>query len=115
MSKQTTHIHKLIADYLKENNYLETLKQFENEHGNPIPATKLLDESLSDIINDRIQYNTLLDDNKTNEGVINVNDELAPELKVIITQQFSNWITPFPHQPSKLIDIDGLAMIRKMS
>lgn len=110
MSKQTTHIHKLIADYLKENNYLETLKQFENEHGNPIPATKLLDESLSDIINDRIQYNTLLDDNKTNEGVINVNDELAPELKVIITQQFSNWITPFPHQPSKLIDIDGLVI-----
>ena len=70
----------------------------------------MLDESLSDIINDRIQYNTLLDDNKTNEGVINVNDELAPELKVIITQQFSNWITPFPHQPSKLIDIDGLVI-----
>ncbi|CAX44894.1 conserved hypothetical protein [Candida dubliniensis CD36] len=110
MSKQTTHIHRLIADYLKENNYLDTLRQFENEHGNPIPATKLLDESLSDIINDRIQYNTLLGDNKANEGVINVNDELSSELKQIITQQFSNWITPFPRQPSKLIDIDGLVI-----
>ncbi|EMG45506.1 hypothetical protein SBY92_005001 [Candida maltosa Xu316] len=107
MSKQTTHIHKLIADYLKENNYPETLKQFEIEHGNRIHPSKLLDESLHDIITDRLQYNTLIHQTET----INVNDELNDDLKTIIRDEFTNWITPYPNTPSKLVnDIHGLVI-----
>lgn len=106
MSKQTNHVHKLIAQYLQDNNYPETLKQFENEHGNPIYPSKLLDESLDDIINDRIQYSTLLD----KVEAIDVNKELHEDLKQIINQEFSHWITPFPKTPKKLIDIAGLVL-----
>ncbi|RCK55994.1 hypothetical protein Cantr_05494 [Candida viswanathii] len=107
MSKQTTHVHKLIAQYLKENNYPETLKQFENEHGNPIPASKLLDESLDDIITDRIQYNAIID---TPAEAIDVNAELHANLKEIIRDEFTHWLTPFPRTPVKLIDIAGLVL-----
>ena len=106
MTRQTTYIHKLIAQYLQDNNYPETLKQFENEHGTAIQPSKLLDESLDEIIDDRIQYSSLLDKIEA----IDVNEELHDDLKQIIKDEFNHWITPFPQTPRKLVDIAGLVL-----
>ncbi|EER32562.1 conserved hypothetical protein [Candida tropicalis MYA-3404] len=106
MTRQTTYIHNLIAQYLQDNNYPETLKQFENEHGTAIQPSKLLDESLDEIIDDRIQYSSLLDKIEA----IDVNEELHDDLKQIIKDEFNHWITPFPQTPRKLVDIAGLVL-----
>ncbi|KAG7665279.1 uncharacterized protein J8A68_001335 [[Candida] subhashii] len=105
----TTDVHKLIAHFLQENNYPETLKQFESEHGSPIEPHKLIDESLTQIIKDRINYNNLLPTQF--ESQIKLDDGYKDDQIVeIIKNQFRHWISPSPIHREKLIDLDGLVI-----
>ncbi|ODV78601.1 uncharacterized protein CANTADRAFT_26638 [Suhomyces tanzawaensis NRRL Y-17324] len=49
---------QLVAQFLHDKGYLETLAQFQKEHGKPI-AFDELDESLEDIVKDRTVYKTI--------------------------------------------------------
>ncbi|KAI5961515.1 hypothetical protein CANMA_003797 [Candida margitis] len=90
----------LVAHFLKENNYTQTLHQLELEHGKPIQPQLLNSESLSQIINDRLQFSSLA--NKPNEEAIDVNDELPLRLKDIIRERFVNWSSRYPQNPVDL-------------
>lgn len=46
-------VHGLVAQFLRENNYVETLRAFEAEHGRPIPSNGLNSESLENILAER--------------------------------------------------------------
>lgn len=108
-NRNTTEVHKLIAHFLQENNYPETLKQFESEHGSPIEPSKLIDESLTEIINDRINFSQL---SNQFENQINIHDEhdVSNDIKAIVDHQFRHWISPSPTHREKLIDLDGLVI-----
>ncbi|CAK9435929.1 uncharacterized protein LODBEIA_P05450 [Lodderomyces beijingensis] len=110
MPRDISPSHELIAHFLKDNGYGETLAQFEKEHGKPIQP-KLLNnvESLSDIIEDRLNYNTLVEElNKSN--IDSVAENLPPALKAIADSQFEDWISPFPHTPRQLDGISALIL-----
>ncbi|KAG5417632.1 hypothetical protein I9W82_005268 [Candida metapsilosis] len=91
-------ILSLVAHFLKENNYPETLRQLELEHGKPIQPQLLNSESLTQIINDRLQFASL---SKSNDP-IDVNEELPLRLKEIVDEQLINWTSPYPQTPTNL-------------
>ncbi|KAK6199316.1 uncharacterized protein RJT21DRAFT_121632 [Scheffersomyces amazonensis] len=103
-----TAIHSLVAHFLKSNNYHETLKQFEEEHGKPInPQPLHANESLEEIIKDRINYNELA---KEFDNVVDVNKELPEDLQALNKNQFGNWTSPYPSVGQLLKGIDGLVI-----
>ncbi|ABN64699.2 predicted protein [Scheffersomyces stipitis CBS 6054] len=109
-SKKTNSVHSLIAHFLQENNYHDTLKQFEEEHGKPIEASKLptSDESLEEIVNDRINFNEL---NAQFEQV-DLHEELTADMKQIAAQQLEHWKVPYPQSIELLVSpqISALAI-----
>ncbi|KAK6456034.1 uncharacterized protein RJT20DRAFT_127799 [Scheffersomyces xylosifermentans] len=93
--QETKSVHGLIAYFLKNNHYHATLKKFEEEHGKPIDPKKLpsSDETLEEIVNDRINYNEL----RKQFEQIDVHEELSVELKELIGSQIGHWTAPYPH------------------
>lgn len=93
--------HSFVAHFLKQNNYLETLKAFEREHGSPISTETGHDESLDQIIQDRVSFSKdfeildlLLDDAN----------------QAIVDRELPNWSTPYPSTKHKLEEVSGLTV-----
>ncbi|CUM64668.1 uncharacterized protein PRCAT00002277001 [Priceomyces carsonii] len=96
-------VHDLVADFLKQNNYNDTLKVFTREHGKPISGELPTGETLEEIVNDRIHFKELQENNKADEL-------LDDELKNIL-DTLTPWTTPYPEQPSPIEeDIHGLVV-----
>lgn len=94
-----------IAQFLKENNYPETLKVFEQEHGKPF--TDLPNEPLQSIIEDRYNYKALKAQTKDSESTILLNKELED----ILHNQVDEWTVPYPKDPKLVSDsLDGLVI-----
>lgn len=102
-------IHDLVAHFLHSHNYHETLKKFEEEHGNPL-LTNLHDlptnESLEDIYEDRMKFKQL--ETKVNE--LSLNDTLNEGLKLVLDTQIKNWSTPYP-KISQTIDDHSMGLV----
>ncbi|KAI3402779.2 hypothetical protein KGF56_004453 [Candida oxycetoniae] len=99
MQRETYPEHELIAQFLKDNNYHQTLAEFEKEHGKPITRRLLNNsETLSHIIEDRLQYNSI------NEKLKNscINEELPENLEKIAKTRFASWPSPCPRVPHLL-------------
>lgn len=94
-------IHGLIAHFLSENNYPETLKAFEREHGTPIEVELPHNESLVDIIQDRESFKNV--DNSEQE----LEDENSNSSKIVAG--ISHWTAPYPKVPLS-IEIPGLVI-----
>ncbi|CCG20994.1 hypothetical protein CORT_0A06070 [Candida orthopsilosis Co 90-125] len=92
-------ILNLVAHFLKENNYTQTLYHLELEHGKPVQPQLLNSESLSQIVEDRLQFSSYYNKRK---DPINVNEELPLRLKDLIHEQFVNWPSQYPQNPTKL-------------
>lgn len=94
-----------IAQFLKDNDYPETLKVFEREYGKPFSNSP--DEPLETIIEDRYNYRTL--NAKTKD--LEVNTLLSKELNEILKNQVDEWSVPYPNDPKLVSDsIDGLVI-----
>ncbi|KAI5951326.1 hypothetical protein KGF54_004400 [Candida jiufengensis] len=101
-------INNLIAHYLKENGYPQTLKQFEIENGKAIDSSiqNSNEESLESIIQDRLQYNSL--NKQLDDMSLDTARELIPDkYKSLIQKEFTNWNSPYPHTP-KFLPIHSL-------
>lgn len=94
-----TDILGLVAHFLKENNYTQTLHHLELEHGKPVQPQLLNSESLSQIVEDRLQFSSYCNKQK---DTIDVNEELPLRLKDLIREQFVNWPLQYPQNPTKL-------------
>ncbi|KAI5957064.1 hypothetical protein KGF57_003373 [Candida theae] len=94
-----TDILSLVAHFLEENSYSQTLRQLESEHGKPIKPQLLNSESLSQIVNDRLQFASL---NNKRDDPIDVNEDLPSRLKKLTGEQFVNWTSPYPQNPTNL-------------
>lgn len=92
-------ILSLVAHFLKEHGYSQTLQQLELEYGKPVQPKLLNSESLSQILDDRLQYASI---NNRNENDIDVNEELPLRFKELVHERFINWTLPYPHKPTKL-------------
>ncbi|EGW30833.1 uncharacterized protein SPAPADRAFT_62700, partial [Spathaspora passalidarum NRRL Y-27907] len=111
MSKVTTPVHNLIAHFLAENGYEKTLREFQSEHGQPIDQVKVGDESLTDIISDRINFNQLAPSLENLDiGNRRLSFSGSGYLKSVSKDQLQNWVTPFPHLAKELVDIDGMVI-----
>lgn len=99
------NIETHIAQFLKENNYPETLKVFEREHGKPF--TDSPNEPLQTIIEDRYNYKAL----KAQPKDLELNTPLNDELKDILHNQVDEWTVPYPKDPKLVTNsIDGLVI-----
>lgn len=83
-------LHSLVAHFLHANNYHETLRQFEAEHGNPIPLELPAHESLEEIVNDRYTFNEVA-------GLqhLDINEILDEQLQQV-ARGLGNWTSPYP-------------------
>lgn len=98
-------VHSFVAHFLKDNGYLETLKTFEAEHGKQITTELPHDESLTDIITDRLKYLS------TEPQVQDSHDKiLDEELRSIKEKQFKEWAVPFPNVSHEIAKIDDLVI-----
>lgn len=103
MSKETTVVHELVAHFLKENNYVDTLDQFEKEHGKQIVPNALNEvESLELIVEDRLNFNLLQDRLKNTSIDTGIYGELPVGLKQLVSERFESWPVPYPHVPHAL-------------
>lgn len=94
-----------IAHFLKENNYLETLRVFEREFGKPFSDSP--DESLEGIIQDRYNFNAINNQLKN----LTVNDSLDDDLQKILQSNITEWQVPYPKAPKLVIDsLKGLVI-----
>lgn len=102
-------IHDLVAQFLHSHNYHETLKKFEEEHGNPL-LTNLHDlptnESLEDIYEDRIKFKQL----ETKVKELSLNDTLNEDLKQVLDMQIKNWSTPYP-KITHIVDDPSMGLV----
>lgn len=98
-------VHSFVAHFLKENGYHETLKSFENEHGTQIVTELPSDESLTDIITDRLKYLTTepLTDNS-------VDLLLNKDLREVKKNQIKDWSTPYPKISNEIAKISDLVI-----
>ncbi|CAI5757461.1 unnamed protein product [Candida verbasci] len=99
-----SHIQNLIADYLKHNNYPDTLKQFEIENRKPITSEKLAGESLVDIVEDRINFNAIT------KGTAHLKIGLTDEQQQVLQSVIEHWKYPYPNKPQELVDLNGLVI-----
>ncbi|KAJ9101351.1 hypothetical protein QFC19_005321 [Naganishia cerealis] len=93
--------HSFVAHFLKQNNYLETLKAFEKEHGSPISTETGHDESLDQIIQDRVSFSK---DFEILDLLLNDANQ------AIVDQELPNWSTPYPSTKYKLKEVTGLTI-----
>lgn len=98
-------VHNFIAHFLKENGYHETLQKFEEEHGKQISTEIPSDESLTDIITDRMKY--LTTEPLTHDSGDILLSEALRELK---NRQIKHWSTPYPKMSSEIANIDDLVI-----
>lgn len=99
------NIETHIAQFLKENNYPETLKAFEREYGKPFSDSP--NEPLQTIIEDRYNYKALNAQAKDLE----LTTPLNKELNAILNNQVDEWAVPYPKVPKLVTDsIDGLVI-----
>lgn len=98
-------VHSFIAHFLKENGYHKTFKTFENEHGKQIVAELPSDESLVDIITDRMKY--LTTEPPTNSSLDLL---LSKDLREIKKNQIKHWSTPYPKVSSEIAKINDLVI-----
>lgn len=80
-----------VAKYLAENGYLETLRAFEAECGNLISKDVPVDESLEDVIADRLRYLSI-----TEKASSLFDWVLDPALQTIKDTQLKPWLAPYP-------------------
>ncbi|RLV82589.1 Uncharacterized protein JA9_003741 [Meyerozyma sp. JA9] len=93
--------HSFVAHFLKQNNYLETLKAFEREHGSPISTETGHDESLDQIIQDRVSFSKDFE----------ISDlSLDDANQAIVDRELPNWSTPYPSTKHKLEEVSGLTV-----
>jgi hypothetical protein len=106
MTRQTESLHQLIAHFLAKNEYGETLKQFEKEHGQHIEPSTLpgTHETLEAIIADRINFLEL--EKRTQQ--LNLDFVLDEHIQRIIDEKITNWPTPSPHRAHRLDHSLGL-------
>lgn len=98
-------VHGFIAHFLKENGYHETLKMFENEHGKQITTELPSDESLADIITDRLKYLT------TKPLTVSSADLLLSEkLQNLRNTQIKDWSTPYPKASRQIANCTDLVI-----
>ncbi|CAH2353461.1 uncharacterized protein CLIB1423_11S00210 [[Candida] railenensis] len=100
--------HSLIAHFLKENNYHDTLKEFEREHGKPIEVVLHDNESLADIVLDRNKFRSIKQEEE-DDGMGGKDDFLLPKYLQEVAKALPNWTTPYPKEIAKFdVDIHGL-------
>lgn len=87
--------HNLVAHFLKEHGYSETLRAFEREHGRPLEAALSDGESLVEIVEDRRKFRQLAPP-----------EEAAAELAV--ARALPHW-SAFVGEP-RLLDVGGLVV-----
>jgi len=102
-------IHSLVAHFLQQQGYTDTLEQFEKDYGRaikpqPLPYTH---ETLVEIVNDRIQFEQL--HHKVKSFELDQDDQIKHniELMDIINHQIVHWSVPFPHTSVNLGTITG--------
>ena len=96
-------VEDLVADFLRENNYLKTLETFEREYGKAFEGP--VKEGLSEIVQDRYATQQIaLQDEKRLE-----NDE-DPRIEVL-QKQVTEWKLPYPRGPTRIArDINELVL-----
>lgn len=93
-------VHGLVAQFLRDNNYLETLQAFEAEHGVSIPPQEPGSESLETIVAERRAFQL------PEEG----QDLIDPELNAFRNKLLVPWKQPYPREPV-LVDIKDFGMV----
>lgn len=92
-------VHNLIAHFLKANNYNDTLKKFEEEHGHPISSNQAdlpTKEPLQEIVQDRIGFKEIKSISQ-DTPIIDEYTVLDSILKDIIKNQLTIWKSPYPN------------------
>lgn len=84
-------VYELIAQFLKDKNYTDTLALLEREYGKAIPTDTPFDESLEDIVTDRINFKNMND----NLDRLNL-DFVSDDVKNIVSNQIHEWTSPYP-------------------
>lgn len=98
-------VHQFVADFLKKEGYSETLKTFEKEYGKPISTELPHNESLQDIIADRVKYLSIEKDTSSPYEI-----SLDDDLKKIKELQFKEWSAPYPRISQEFPEINELVV-----
>ena len=98
-------VHSFVAQFLKENGYLETLRTFEAEYGKVIPLELPHDETLEGILNDRLKYLAIDAQNEPEFEEI-----LSKDLKTIKDTQLKPWLAPYPKNRQDLGPVSELVV-----
>ncbi|KAF8003181.1 hypothetical protein HF325_002426 [Metschnikowia pulcherrima] len=98
-------VHSFVAQFLKENGYLETLRTFEAEYGKVIPLELPHDETLEGILNDRLKYLAIDAQNEPE-----FEEVLSKDLKNIKDTQLKPWLAPYPKNRQDLGPVSELAV-----
>lgn len=94
-------VPSFIAEYLQQNNYLKTLKAFEIEHGTPISTHTGHNETLEQILCDRISYTADFEI----KGL-----QLSDKNQAIVDQELPKWSTPYAKSQQEIPGITGLVI-----